>query len=207
MENQNQAEGQPEPKKKWYKRAWMLPVYIFGTIIVLAIIIGDDSGNSKKESPNEQPKETAKNIEQTIEKKLVEYRELQNYEKAGKTWKNIVIPSGTSQKDLIALAKELHKKDTKSYFHIFDDDAKFQEYMDWDINYGKVKDKDGKNKTIDQCLDIAYCQKLVQQQKYAYPFPEEWDNKHDIAIINEMLGSGGLKWKLSTSSGIEISSL
>lgn len=203
MENQNQVEAQPKLKIKWYKRAWMLPVYIFGTIIVLAIIFGDDSSNSKKEAPKEQPNETAQNIGQATEKKLVEYKELQSYEKSGKTWRNIIIPSGTSQENLISLAKDLHKKDSKNYFHIFDDDAKFQEYMDWDINYGKVKDKDGKIKTIDQCLDIAYCQSLVKQQKYAYPFPEEWGNKHDIAIINEMLG----KWKLSTPLGVEISSL
>ncbi len=190
----------------------MLLITFLGIIIVLVIISGGNSGNNQKEIKKEQPKETVQNnnVQQVIEstqKKIVEYKELASYEKSGKIWKNVVIPSGTSQEDLIAFAKELHKKDSKSYFHIFDDDAKFQEYMDWDINYGKVRDKDGKIKTIDQCSDITYCRTLVQQRKYPFPFPEEWGDKHEIAIINEMFDRGGLKWKLSSPLGIEISSL
>lgn len=185
-------------------------VVLISLLILLSIffvIIISVSGGAGKE--NIQSAQPALQQTSSVPTSNVKYKELTSYDKAGKTWRNIAIPSGTSQKDLIALAKELHAKDTKSYFHIFDDEAKFKEFMDWDINYGKVRDKDGKAKQIEQCSDIAYCRTLVQQGKDAFPFPEAWATKHKIAIINEMMdtNSGNPKWKLSSPLGEEMSSL
>ncbi len=204
-----------KPKKKSYKLVIILLGVVVIILVMLLVIIGNAMEDAEKnKSEAVQKTEISKQEEnkasgETAQEKVVAYRELKSYEKSGKTWKSVVIPPKTSQADLIALARELHRKDSKSYFHIFDDDAKFQEYMDWDINYGKVRDKDGKVKTIDQCLDTNYCRTLVQQQKYAYPFPEAWSDKHEIAMINEMLDiSGGtMKWKLSSPLGIEIAGL
>jgi len=187
-------------------------IIAMGFVSALLVMIGNSMDKVEKKRDAEQKTETPKQETppaETVQEKVVAYKELKNYEKSGNTWRSIVIPPKTSQADLIALAKDLHKKDAKSYFHIFDDDAKFQEYMDWDINYGKVKDKDGKVKTIDQCPDTNYCLTLVQQQEYAYPFPEAWSDKHEIAMINEMLdiSSGTMKWKLSSPLGLEISIL
>lgn len=173
----------------------------FGIPIILGVI----AGLTEEDNTNIQPAEQA--AKEIIDVPTVEYKELKNYVKSGKTWRNIVIPPKTSREDLITLAKVLHSKDSKSYFHIFDDDAKFEEYMNWDINYGKVKDKDGKVKTIDKCSDVAYCQTLIQQEKYAFPFPKAWGDKHDIAIINEMFSGATPTWKLSTPLGEEISNL
>lgn len=177
----------------------ILIVFIVG---IFASILVSITNNKKDNDISLDKQPTA-----TVIQSKVAYKELASYTKSGKNWRNITIPLKTSNEDLIALAKELHTKDSKSYFHIFDDDAKFQEYMDWDINYGKVKDKDGKIKQIDQCSDVVYCRTLVQQGKYAFPFPEAWGNKHDIAIINEVFDGGSLKWKLSNPLGTEISSL
>lgn len=207
----NGSNNNENKKESSFKKILLAVIIAVGAFSILLVVIGnsmDEVEKKKNEAvvqPAETPKQETAPIE-TAQEKIVSYRELKSYEKSGKTWKSIVIPPKTSQADLIALAKDLHKKDAKSYFHIFDDDAKFQEYMDWDINYGKVRDKDGKVKTIDQCSDMNYCQSLVQQQKYAYPFPEAWSDKHEIAMINEMLdiSSGMMKWKLSSPLGIEI---
>lgn len=184
---------------------------LLALVFVLAImfIAVPNSDDNKKMNVQEEAIIENKVPETTevMQRKLVAYTELKSYEKSGYTWRNITVPLETSNEDLIALAKDLHVKDPVSYFHIFDDASKFQEYMNWDINYGKIRDKDGKIKNIDQCLDILYCRTLVQQGKEAFPFPESWATKHELAIINEMMDTGGLKWKLSDPFGIEISNL
>jgi len=209
--------AEEEPKKKSYKLIVALLGIVAVVFVVLLVIIGNAMDDAEKnQNATIQKVETPKQAEnkeatssETAQAKVVAYKELKSYEKAGKTWKSVAIPPKTSQADVIVLATELHKKDAKSYFHIFDDDAKVQEYIDWDLNYGKVRDRDGEVKTIDQCSDMNYCRTLVQQQKYAYPFPEAWSDKHEIAMINEMLdiSSGGMKWKLSSPLGIEIAEL
>lgn len=187
----------------------VIAVFVF---LMIAISISVDDAKKREVTENANvPQALQENNsgQQTAPSVSVKFKELKSYAKSGKTWRNIVIPSGTSQKDLIALAKELHAKDAKSSFHIFDDDAKFQEYMDWDINYGRIKDTDGKIKQIDQCLDVDYCRTLIQQEKYAFPFPEAWDKKHNIGMINQMFDttSGKLEWKLMDSLGTGLSNL
>ncbi len=218
----------------WAKTNWNKTIKSVITVIILFVFFSIGVENSEPIKENNIETESNKNKQdeqlQTVEKpietaqesskdaeiseqpasvKTIAFKELTSYEKSGSTWRNIVISPEASQEDLVMLAKELHTKDPQSYFHIFDDDAEFQEYMDWDINYGKVKDKDGKVKQIDQCLNIAYCRTLIQQGKYAFPFPEAWGNKHEIAIINKMLNTNNMdsKWKLSDPFGVEISNL
>ena len=188
------------------KVLWILFFIFFGLPITIALFSGD-SENKKTSSGNNV--EQTQPVNNSLKTESVKYEELESYEKSGKTWGNIIIPENTSQEDLITLAKYLHKQYPKNYFHIFDDEAKFEEFMNWDINYGKVIDTDGKTKTIDKCTDITYCRNLIKQEKYAYPLPKEWSDTHEIAIINEIFNSKykSMKWVLSTPMGTKISDL
>lgn len=207
MENQ-----QEKPSSKG---VWAILIIIVAAIAIVVWNLGSIDNADEIAKVMQEEKNKREGLENQIsnatetQETLVAYRELESYVKSGQTWKNIVVPVGTIEKDLISLAKDIHKKDASGRYHIFDDDAKFQEYKNWDINYGKVKDRDGKAKQIDQCLDIAYCRTLIQQEKYAFPFPEAWGNKHEIAMINEMidLKTRTVKWQLTSPLGEKISDL
>ncbi|MGK2848694.1 MAG: hypothetical protein ACSLEX_01350 [Minisyncoccota bacterium] len=214
MESNSQPSGEAQKlpeKKAWYKKRikkrWAIGLIIFFFIL----IVGGSSDEKKKDDVTKEPAPIAQ--EQSVpvpqeSEAVIAYKNLETYDKSGQEWKNIMIPAETSQEDLIKLAKQIHKKDPNGNYHIFNDDAKFQQYKDWDINYGKVKDTDGKVKTIDECLNMEYCRKLIQEGKYAYPYPEEWKS-HEIGLINKMLDfdSKQMKWTLSTPMGEKISDL
>lgn len=134
----------------------------------------------------------------TMQNNIVDYKELESYEKGGKIWKNIVVPSNASVDEIEQMARDIHIKDPKSSYHIFDDDTKFKEFKDWDMNYGKVRDKDGKVKEISECLNVVYCRMLIQQEKYPYPAPRKWMEDHLVVNIQQMMdvNGGGMKWQL-----------
>lgn len=131
-------------------------------------------------------------------KNVVDYKELESYEKGGKIWKNITVPASASADEIEQMARDIHIKDPKSSYHIFDDDTKFKEFKDWDMNYGKVRDKDGKVKEISECLNVVYCRMLIQQEKYPYPAPRKWMEDHLVVNIQQMMdvNGGGMKWQL-----------
>lgn len=70
--------------------------------------------------------------------------------------------------------------------------------MNWDINYYKVKDKDGKIKHASECLDIDYCLDLMKSSKNPFPFPKEWEQEHNVALVTrtfKKFGSNGKEWQ------------
>lgn len=164
------------------------------SVFVLLVIIGSMAGAPS--SPANQKTAGMGTSRTPTSKSVIKHKELPAYQKSGKTWKNIVIEPGMPKADLIALAIDIHKKDPQGYYRIFDDDGRFQQYMDWDINYGKVVDRDGKVKHVDECIDVAYCRELVRQGKVAYPYPEEWAKAHHLANIQLMAERGRLRWGL-----------
>lgn len=205
QETQPQEQVQNVPMKKaWYKKWWVITIAVF---LVLSAIIGSSEEGKDKTQETSKPAEQMTAQSQESEP-VIAYKSLGTYDKSGQEWKNLMIPAETSQDDLIKLAKQIHKEDPDGNYHIFNDDAKYQQYKDWDINYGKVKDTDGKVKTLNECLDIEYCRKLIQEGKYAYPYPEEWAS-HEVGLINKMFDSDSkqMKWLLSTPMGEKISDL
>lgn len=221
QQTQPQSPTRSKPKKKkWYLGCLGAVIGLILLIIIIAAISSsgkkDESSTTIGESTSQQeeePKPDAKNEGEVNPPEgnksvSITYKELESYEKAGDIWKSIVIPIDTNKEDLIKLAKDIHQRDPLSSYHIFDDDTKFQEYKDWDINYGKIKDQDGKVKDIVECINIEYCRSLAQQGKYAYSFPEEWVNKHLVADIQKMFTENKkLEWGLYDVWGILISNL
>lgn len=135
------------------------------------------------------------------------FSEQASYLKDGQIWKMIVFSRKPNNDEIINAAKELHTKQGSTYFHLFDEGSKLEEYKNWDLHYGEVIDKDGVAKRFDVCVDISYCTSLVKAQKYAFPAPEEWMNAHELGMINEMGTENGPKWRLSTPLGEKISDL
>lgn len=102
-------------------------------------------------------------------KRFLSYKELPSYKKGNVVWKSIVVLPDIPSVILVDLAKQIHQKDPNSKYHIFDDEAQFEAFKNWDINYDEEN----------------------------YPSPEDWVRKHDIAIINRMgYGIGDLRWQL-----------
>jgi len=101
-------------------------------------------------------------------------KELGSYEKNGQTWRNLLVKPGIDAQSLLALAQKLHKQSPATRFRIFDDDAQFAEYLDWDKNYPN-------NNAL---------------------YPETWAAEHLVAMINIVtpIGKPG-KWQLVKSSG------
>ena len=68
------------------------------------------------------------------------------------------------------MTQYLHRSAPTTSFNIFDDDneKEYKKLMDSDIHY----------------------------QDDSYPYPEEWLQKHHIAIINKMLDDGGSRWQV-----------
>lgn len=104
----------------------------------------------------------------------VEIRELPSYRKAGQNWRNIVVPPGIERESLIALATELHRQDSESSFRFFDDDEHFNAFQVWDEHYPDPN----------------------------YPSPEEWTERHYLAMLNPMGTREGLQWQLIVVEGM-----
>lgn len=205
---------------KHYDRKKVLKVFGIATILFL-ILIGITAPKTEKQPEQQVAKEEVKKEEpapaKTEEVKeepktepaipALTYSEATSYQKTGKTWKMVVFSRKPTNDELKKAAIELHSKDKSSYFTLFDDNGKIEEYKNWDINYGKVRDKDGKAKLATDCIDIAYCVDLVSKNQEAYPLPKEWADQHEVGLINEMYSNGSMKWQLSTSLGEKLSDL
>lgn len=136
------------------------------------------------------------------------YNEVTSYEIGDATWKIIVFSRKPDQNELIKSSQELHKKDNKAYYHLFDSDEKVEQFKNWDLNYGKVRDKDGVVKKPTDCINIDYCMNLVKNQNIPFPAPaQSWLDQHELGIINQMMTDNGLKWQLSKPLGEKISEL
>lgn len=136
------------------------------------------------------------------------YSEVTSYAIGNKTWKIIVFSRKPDQNELIKSAQELHQKDSKVYYQLFDSDEKVEQYKNWDLNYGKVRDKDGVVKKPADCINVDYCMNLVKNQNIPFPAPDtSWLDKHELGLINQMMADDGLKWQLSNPLGEKISDL
>ena len=87
---------------------------------------------------------------------------LWTYTKGGKMWRNLVIQSGLGRDTLGNLARELRRMDRTSSWRLFDDDAQFKQFRDWDVNYPNPR----------------------------YPFPETWVNNHLVGTVQYMTPFG-----------------
>ena len=103
----------------------------------------------------------------------VPIRELTAYKKAGRTWRSFVIPSGLDREHLVELARELHRRNPVASCRFFDDASQFDQYREWDQHYPSA----------------------------SHPYPEQWVNKHYIAMLNKMLAPGGSRWQLEAAEG------
>lgn len=100
-------------------------------------------------------------------------KELGAYRTGGTTWKNLLIVPGLNDGNLTGLARELHRRDPGSAYRFFDDEAQFQAFMAWDINYPNPR----------------------------YPFPEAWTNRHHVGNVQQMLEGGRMRWGLWQGAG------
>lgn len=108
----------------------------------------------------------------------IEIRELPSYPRFGRTWRAVVIPQNLNRDELIALARQLHKRDPVSLFHFFDDDSQYDQFRLWDQNYPDP----------------------------AYPSPETWARRHYIAaMLDPPLPNGRRRWQLEArDSGMHL---
>lgn len=104
---------------------------------------------------------------------------LPEYAKNGHPLKNVLIRPKTDKDSLIQLARYLHSSNPQANFRIFDDDAQFQKFMDWDVNYP--------NK--------------------AYPYPKSWADKHYVGDVSYKMASAGGEWQLTDPTGKKLASL
>lgn len=97
------------------------------------------------------------------------------YTKGARTWKTVIVEGRLNDSQLIALAKDLHRLYPDAAFDIFDDASQVKAYENWAKNYPNP----------------------------AYPYPEDWVQKHHIGMINKMLAQGGATWQLLGGSAHE----
>lgn len=173
---------------------------IFGIATVLFLILFGSTTPAKTTEP-------ATKTESPTTVATVTYREATSWEKSGKTWRAIVFAKKPSNEELIKIAKELHAKNKTDYYNFFDDDAKLEEFKNWDVNYGKVRDRDGQAKLATECSDIPYCVNLQKNGQDAFPYPKEWADAHELAMMNEMFSGGAMRWELTSSKFEKLSDI
>jgi hypothetical protein len=83
-----------------------------------------------------------------------------------------VSPS-VSPAELVALAEKLHREDPNASVRFFDDDAKYKEFRLWDENYPDQR----------------------------YPSPEDWTERHYLALLNLIQDRGQRRWELWAMDG------
>lgn len=121
----------------------------------------------------------AASVGQPSKSSPVPYSLLPEYVKNGRPLKNILIRPKTDKDSLIQLAKYLHSSSPQANFRIFDDDAQFQKFMGWDVNYP--------SKT--------------------YPYPKSWADKHYIGDVSYKTAGAGGEWQLTDQTGKKLASL
>lgn len=100
-------------------------------------------------------------------------RELSPYVISGTTWRGILIPPKLDRETLIRPARELHARNPTTAFHFVDDAAQYEPFMMSTLHYPDA----------------------------TFPYPEEWANQHELAMVNRMLVSGGPRWQLLAMPG------
>lgn len=73
--------------------------------------------------------------------------------------RNILVAPGTSEAQLVALARQLHAEAPQQKVHIFDDDKEFKAYREWAL-HDVEKTKDPR-----------------------YPYPEKWVEQHEVGVV------------------------
>jgi hypothetical protein len=141
-------------------------VGLLGLLIWLPIYI-----SSLSKAPPKTPAATAP----------ANYKFLQSYSRDGRMLRNVLVQPKLERDKLIQLAKFLHASDRETDFRLFDDEAQFQKFMEWDIN----------------------------RPSKAHPYPKAWADKHyigDISLKNipRTQNSG---WQLTDPAGNIISTL
>lgn len=195
-------------RSKLHKVLKVIITVIVGIIFISALVGDNSSPMSTKTTsdtkstpaPVTTPAATATKTETPVVS-AVTYKEAISYKKGDQTWKLIVFSKKPSDDELKKAALDLHLKDKTSNYDLFDDNTKIEDYKNWDINYGKVMDKDGVAKLATDCIDISYCVNLVKNNDDAYKYPKEWADQHYLGLINQMYSGGTAKWQLSNASG------
>jgi len=86
------------------------------------------------------------------------------------TWKALIVPEDATRDELLDLVKTVHQKDPESYYEVFDNTEELTAYIAWSKSENDPK---------------VY-------------FPEEWDMKHQVGMINQMLTENGMKWQFTS---------
>jgi hypothetical protein len=109
------------------------------------------------------------------------YRLLQSYSRDGRMLQNVLIQPKLERDKLVQLAKFLHANDRGADFRLFDDEAQFQKFMDWDVN----------------------------RPSKLHPYPKAWADKHYIGDISRrnIPGRQAAEWQLTDQTGKIISTL
>lgn len=190
--------------KRDFSRKFVIKVFGSATVLFFILFGIAGSGSTSKVSETTAPTTETKPAETNNTASTQEqaqdptYKEAADWEKSGKKWRAVVFSSRPTNTYLIKVAKELHAKNPNDYYNFFDDDEKLQEFKDWDVNYGKVRDKDGQAKYVTDCNDMSYCIELQKNKQEAYPYPKDWADAHNIALMNEMYSDGKMKWQLTS---------
>ena len=91
----------------------------------------------------------------------------------------MLIKPGLDTATLRDLARELRRLNPNYYYRLFDDDAQFTAFRDWDIHYPNPN----------------------------YPFPDAWADNYIVGTVQHMLPFGGVGgWGLYSPYGEKIAS-
>jgi hypothetical protein len=85
----------------------------------------------------------------------------------------VVVSQSITRTELIALAEKLHRDDPSASVRFFDDDAKYNEFRLSDEHYPDPR----------------------------YPSPEDWTNRHYLALLNLIQDRAGRRWELWAMDG------
>ena len=99
---------------------------------------------------------------------MVSYRSLARFLAVGSEWQCILVANGTKTEDYLRLARDIHRRDPNGYYQVFDDDQYLQQFIDWQVYYGKIQ----------------------------LPYPEDWVNEHHLGNIQRMssISTGKMEW-------------
>lgn len=139
---------------------------LVGGTLILGIIGAGEAAKMQRELDKAKKEQQAGNLPLT---KVIEYRPLDSYRFGDRMKRAYLVPPGTTPASLVPLAKQLHAAHPNDLLRFFDDDARYSEFVAWDKHYGSPS---------------------MSQ----YPCPEEWAERHYVALANKMIGYGWSLW-------------
>jgi len=154
----------------WLSTFFKTILYSLAGLVLVMVAIGflTDKTSTASTTHKEQSKsETSqgeqgdripppKHVTQSRSDKPIQHTILGQYHSGSGDWVNVFIPQkSASKKNLIELAKQLHKSYPGKKIHFFDDTQKVDDYTRWDQHYPSKE----------------------------YPYPEKWVEKHLIADL------------------------